>query len=75
MTLIFTKRFFRLSDADQASVVKAIINDIESCIGVTSMPETIGRRSDVCFAFVRKLRNAEFVLINKNKRRSSNEQC
>jgi hypothetical protein len=30
---IFTKRFFQLSDIDQAAVVSAVIRDIESAIG------------------------------------------
>ena len=33
MKRIFTKSFFQLSDADQAAVVRAIINDIEACVG------------------------------------------
>jgi hypothetical protein len=30
---IFTKRFFELSDSDQAAVVRSIIRDLEHCVG------------------------------------------
>jgi hypothetical protein len=33
MKPIFTKRFFDLSDSDQAAVVSSIIHDLKSCIG------------------------------------------
>jgi hypothetical protein len=33
MKPVFTKSFFRLSDSDQAAVVRAIIHDLESCVG------------------------------------------
>ena len=33
MRQVFTKIFFKLSDSDQAAVVRSIIHDLESCVG------------------------------------------
>jgi hypothetical protein len=38
MRNIFTKRFFELSDSDQAAVVRSIIRDLESCVGWHIVP-------------------------------------
>ena len=39
MTRIFTKRFFRLTAADQATVVESVLRDIEQNCGRYTSPE------------------------------------
>ncbi len=40
---IFTKSFFRLSEADQRAVVDAVIRDFEDCLGRLLNPSDEGK--------------------------------
>ena len=39
MTRMFTKRFSRLSDSDQAALVDAVVRDLRGCVGRHVNPE------------------------------------